>query len=54
MVSLILGVIVIFIAAFEWVGHVSVIHALSILTVIAGVSIILGGIGERGYRYTRL
>ncbi len=52
MLSVIVGIIVIIVAVFEWVGHVSIIHALAILTGIVGISILLGGLGDR--YHTRL
>ena len=52
MLSVLIGVIVIVISVIEWFGHITVIHALAILTGILGVFIILGGLGDR--YYTRL
>ena len=52
MISLIIGVIVVIIAVVEWFGHITLPHAVAILTLIVGVSIILGGLGER--YHTRL
>lgn len=47
MLSIIIGIIVIIVAVFTWLGHVTTPHALAILMLIAGVSIILGGLGDR-------
>lgn len=47
MLSLIVGIIVIIIAVIEWFGHITVIHALAILTGLVGLSIILNGLGDR-------
>jgi hypothetical protein len=52
--SVLIGVVIVIVAVVEWLAHVSVIHALAILTGLVGVSLILGGIGERGGRWTRL
>ena len=54
MLSVLIGVVVIVISVVEWLGHVTVIHALAILTGLVGIMILLGGIGERGGKYTRL
>jgi hypothetical protein len=54
MLSVLIGIIVIIIAVVEWLGHITVIHALAILTGLVGIMILLGGIGERGGKYTRL
>ena len=47
MISLIIGVIIVIIAVVEWFGHITLPHAVAILTLIAGVSVILGGLGDR-------
>lgn len=52
MLSVLIGVAVVIVAVVTWLGHVTVIHALAILMLIAGVSIILGGLGDR--YHTRL
>lgn len=54
MFALILGIVVIIIAVFEWVGHVSIDHALAILTGLIGIMILLGAVGDRWPRGTRL
>jgi hypothetical protein len=53
-IAVILGIVVIIIAVVEWFGHITVPHALAILTGLVGIMILLGGFGERGGRYTRL
>lgn len=53
MLSILIGIVVIIIAVVEWFGHITVIHALAILTLIVGISIVLGAL--EGDRYhTRL
>jgi hypothetical protein len=47
MLSVLIGVVVVIIAVVEWFGHITLPHAVAILTLIAGVSIILGGLGDR-------
>lgn len=54
MLAVFLGIVVVIIAVVEWFAKITVIHALAILTLIVGVSIVLGALGERGGRYTRL
>ena len=54
MLSVLIGIVVIIAAVVEWLGHITVIHALAILTGLVGIMILLGGIGDRGGRYTRL
>jgi nitrogen fixation-related uncharacterized protein len=54
MLTVLIGLAVVIVAVVEWFGHVTVIHALAILTLLAGVSIVLGGLGERGGRWTRI
>jgi hypothetical protein len=53
MLSVLIGIIVVIVAVVEWFGHITIIHALAILTLIVGISILLTGVGERGARYTR-
>lgn len=50
--AVLIGVVVVIIAVVEWFGHITITHALAILTLIVGVSIILGGLGDR--YHTRL
>lgn len=45
--SIIVGIVVVIIAVIEWFGHITLGHAVAILTGIVGVSIALGGIGSR-------
>jgi len=52
MLSVLIGIIVVIIAVVEWFGHITLPHAVAILTLIVGVSIILGGLGDR--YHTRL
>lgn len=53
MLSVLIGIIVVIIAVVEWFGHITLPHAVAILTLIVGVSIILGAL--QGDRYhTRL
>jgi hypothetical protein len=52
MLSVIVGIIVVIFAVFEWVGHIPVNHALAIIIGILGVLIILGGLGDK--YHTRL
>jgi hypothetical protein len=52
MLSVLIGIIVVVIAVIEWFGHITLPHAVAILTFIVGVSIILGGLGDR--YHTRL
>jgi hypothetical protein len=53
MLAVLIGIIVVIIAVFVWLGHVTVNHALAIIILIAGISIILGAL--QGDRYhTRL
>ena len=52
MISLIVGIIVVIIAVVEWFGHITLPHAVAILTLIVGISIVLGGLGDR--YHTRL
>jgi len=52
MLSVLIGIVVVIIAVVEWLGHITLPHAVAILTLIAGVSIILGGLGDR--YHTRL
>jgi len=52
MLSVLVGIIVIVVAVFEWSGHITVSHALAIIIGILGVFIILGGLGDR--YHTRL
>lgn len=47
MLSVLIGIIVVIIAVVEWFGHITLPHAVAILTLIVGVSIILGGLGDR-------
>jgi hypothetical protein len=54
MLSVLIGVVVVITAAVEWLSRVSDIHAIAILTLITGIYIILGGVGDRGGRWTRL
>jgi hypothetical protein len=54
MLSVLIGIVVVIIATVEWTGHITVLHALAILTGLTGILILLGGIGDRGGRYTRL
>ena len=48
--TILLGIIIVFIGVVEWLGHVSVIHAVAILTVIVGLWVALSGYGTY---YTR-
>jgi hypothetical protein len=51
--AVLIGIIVVIIAVVEWFGHITEIHAIAILTLIVGISIILGAL--QGDRYhTRL
>ena len=52
MLSVLIGIVVIIIAVVEWFGHITLPHAVAILTLIVGVSIVLGGLGDR--YHTRL
>lgn len=53
MLAVFIGVVVVVVSVVEWFAKISVIHALAILTLIVGVSIILGAL--QGDRYhTRL
>jgi len=52
MLSVLVGIVVVVIAVVEWFGHITLPHAVAILTLIVGVSIILGGLGDR--YHTRL
>lgn len=52
MLAVLIGIVVVVIAVVEWFGHITIIHSLAILTFIVGVSIILGGLGDR--YHTRL
>ncbi len=52
MLSVFIGIVVIIIAVVEWFGHITLPHAVAILTLIVGVSIVLGGLGDR--YHTRL
>jgi phage terminase large subunit-like protein len=54
MLSVLIGIVVVIVAVVEWFGHITVIHALAILTGLVGLSIVLAGLGDRGGRYTRL
>lgn len=54
MLALVLGIIVIIIAVVEWFGHVTVDHALAILTFLVGLMILPGTLGTRWPRYTQL
>jgi hypothetical protein len=46
-VGIIAGIIIVIIGVVEYVGKISAVHAIAILTVIVGVSVALGGIGSR-------
>ena len=52
MLSVLIGIVVIIIAVVEWFGHITLPHAVAILTLIVGISIVLGGLGDR--YHTRL
>lgn len=53
MLAVLIGIVVIIISVVEYLGHITEIHAIAILTLIVGVSIILGAL--QGDRYhTRL
>jgi hypothetical protein len=55
MLSVLIGIAVVIVSVFCWLGHLTVNHALAVLIFIAGVSIILGALsGDRGGKYTRL
>ena len=47
MLSVLIGIVVVIIAVFTWLGHVTVNHALALLLLAVGVSIILGALGDR-------
>jgi hypothetical protein len=44
MVSIIVGLVLFAAAIFEWVGHVSVIHAIALLTGLLGIVLVLYGV----------
>jgi hypothetical protein len=51
--AVLIGIVVVIIAVVEYLGHITEIHAIAILTLIVGISIILGAL--QGDRYhTRL
>jgi hypothetical protein len=53
MLAVFIGIVVVIIAVVEWLDKTfTVIHAVAILTLIAGISIILGALGDR--YHTRL
>jgi nitrogen fixation-related uncharacterized protein len=54
MLAVLIGLALVIVAVVEWLGHVTVIHAVAILTLVIGVSLVLGAVGERGGRWTRL
>ena len=52
MLSVLVGVAVIIVAVVEWFGHITIAHAVAILTGLVGLSILLNGLGDR--YHTRL
>jgi uncharacterized membrane protein YhaH (DUF805 family) len=46
--SIVLGIIIVIVAVVEWFGHITLPHAVAILTGIVGLSVALGGLGSRG------
>jgi hypothetical protein len=44
MLAAIIGIILIIVAVFMWVGHISVEHAIALLTGAIGILILLGGV----------
>jgi hypothetical protein len=46
-ISILVGIVIVIFGVIEYVGKISVIHAVAILTVIVGVSVALGGVGSR-------
>jgi hypothetical protein len=44
MLAVIIGIILIIVAVFMWVGHITPEHAIAILTGAIGVLILLGGV----------
>jgi Flp pilus assembly protein TadB len=52
MLAVLIGIVVVIIAVVEYLGHITEIHAIAILTLIVGISIILGALGDR--YHTRL
>ncbi len=53
MLAVLIGIVVVIIAVVEWLDKsFTVIHAVAILTLIVGISIVLGGLGDR--YHTRL
>jgi hypothetical protein len=44
MVAVLVGVVLIIVAVFMWVGHITPEHAIAILTGAIGVLILLGGV----------
>jgi hypothetical protein len=53
MLSVLIGIALVIVAAVLWLGNISVTHALAILTGLAGILIVLYGFGDR-VKYTRL
>lgn len=49
MVSIIIGLVLFGAAIFEWVGQVSVIHAIALLTGLLGVTLVLYGVVAPGH-----
>ncbi len=52
MLAVLIGIVVVVVSVIEWFGHITLPHAVAILTLIVGVSIVLGGLGDR--YHTRL
>ncbi len=50
--AVLIGIVVVVVSVIEWFGHITLPHAVAILTLIVGVSIVLGGLGDR--YHTRL
>jgi hypothetical protein len=49
MVSIIIGIILIIVAVFMWVGHITPEHAIALLTGAVGVLVLIGGLVPGGY-----
>ncbi len=49
MVAVLIGVILVIVAVFMWVGHITPEHAIAILTGAIGVLILLGGVVPWAY-----
>jgi hypothetical protein len=53
MVAVIIGIVLIIAAVVMWVGHISVDHAIAILTGAIGVLMLLGGVVPGTYFWRR-